>query len=140
MPRSWLRCAKGACPSTIPGWRSWAENAAGRLAFAGIWLRRCMERKRCSLPPAHRRAAATACPTSMPAAEQVARALTGYTVIVTKSTVPVGTSRRIAEFVRAVRSDLEFDVASNPEFRREGNRILITFAELHSFQPLSELR
>jgi UDPglucose 6-dehydrogenase len=57
------------------------------------------------------------------AAEQVARALTGYTVIVTKSTVPVGTSRRIAEIVRAVRSDLEFDVASNPEFLREGNAI-----------------
>ena len=35
------------------------------------------------------------------AAEQVARALTGYTVIVTKSTVPVGTGRRIAEIVRA---------------------------------------
>jgi UDPglucose 6-dehydrogenase len=57
------------------------------------------------------------------AAEQVARALTDYTVIVTKSTVPVGTSRRIAEIVRAVRSDLEFDVASNPEFLREGNAI-----------------
>ncbi len=57
------------------------------------------------------------------AAEQVAHALTGYTVIVTKSTVPVGTSRRIAEIVRAVRSDLEFDVASNPEFLREGNAI-----------------
>ena len=57
------------------------------------------------------------------AAEQVARALTGYTVIVTKSTVPVGTSRRIAEIVRAVRPDLEFDVASNPEFLREGNAI-----------------
>lgn len=57
------------------------------------------------------------------AAEQVARALTGYTVIVTKSTVPVGTSRRIAEIVRAIRTDLEFDVASNPEFLREGNAI-----------------
>src|SRR5271154_6996935 len=57
------------------------------------------------------------------AAEQVARALTGYTVIVTKSTVPVGTGRRIAEIVRAVRPDLEFDVASNPEFLREGSAI-----------------
>ena len=57
------------------------------------------------------------------AAEQVARALTGYTVIVTKSTVPVGTGRRIAEIVRAARPDLEFDVASNPEFLREGNAI-----------------
>jgi UDPglucose 6-dehydrogenase len=57
------------------------------------------------------------------AAEQVARALTGYTVIITKSTVPVGTGRRIAEIVRSVRPDLEFDVASNPEFLREGSAI-----------------
>ena len=57
------------------------------------------------------------------AAEQVARALSGYAVIVTKSTVPVGTSRAIAEIVRSVRPDLEFDVASNPEFLREGNAI-----------------
>jgi UDPglucose 6-dehydrogenase len=57
------------------------------------------------------------------AAEQVARALTGYTVIVTKSTVPVGTSRAIADIVRTVRPDLDFDVASNPEFLREGNAI-----------------
>ena len=57
------------------------------------------------------------------AAEQVAKALTGYAVIVTKSTVPVGTGRRIAEIVRAARPDLDFDVASNPEFLREGNAI-----------------
>ncbi len=57
------------------------------------------------------------------AAEQVARAVTGYTVIVTKSTVPVGTGRRIEEIVRTARPDLEFDVASNPEFLREGNAI-----------------
>lgn len=57
------------------------------------------------------------------AAEQVARALRGYAVIVTKSTVPVGTGRRIAEIVRHTRPDLDFDVASNPEFLREGNAI-----------------
>ncbi len=57
------------------------------------------------------------------AAEQVAKSLTDYTVIVTKSTVPVGTGRRIAEIMRAVRPDLEFDVASNPEFLREGSAI-----------------
>jgi UDPglucose 6-dehydrogenase len=57
------------------------------------------------------------------AAEQVARSLKRYAVIVTKSTVPVGTGRAIAEIVRHVRSDLEFDVASNPEFLREGNAI-----------------
>jgi len=57
------------------------------------------------------------------AVEQVARAVRGYTVFVTKSTVPVGTGRRVAEIVRATRPDLEFDVASNPEFLREGNAI-----------------
>ncbi|MBV9247722.1 MAG: UDP-glucose/GDP-mannose dehydrogenase family protein [Acetobacteraceae bacterium] len=57
------------------------------------------------------------------AAQQIAQAMTGYAVIVTKSTVPVGTGRRIAEIVRSVRPDLDFDVASNPEFLREGNAI-----------------
>jgi UDPglucose 6-dehydrogenase len=57
------------------------------------------------------------------AVEQVARALTGYAVIVTKSTVPVGTGRRVAEIVRSIRPELEFDVASNPEFLREGSAI-----------------
>ena len=57
------------------------------------------------------------------AAEQVARALTAPAVIVTKSTVPVGTGRRIAEIVKATRPTLQFDVASNPEFLREGNAI-----------------
>ena len=57
------------------------------------------------------------------AAEQVARKLTGYTVIVTKSTVPVGTGRKVAEIMRAARPELEFDVASNPEFLREGSAI-----------------
>jgi UDPglucose 6-dehydrogenase len=57
------------------------------------------------------------------AAQQVAQALTGYTVIVTKSTVPVGTGKRITEIVQAARPELEFDVASNPEFLREGAAI-----------------
>ena len=57
------------------------------------------------------------------AAEQVAKALTGYAVIVTKSTVPVGTGRKLRQIIRTARPDLEFDVASNPEFLREGNAI-----------------
>ncbi len=57
------------------------------------------------------------------AVEQVARHLTDYTVIVTKSTVPVGTGRRIHEIMRQARPELEFDVASNPEFLREGSAI-----------------
>ena len=57
------------------------------------------------------------------AAEPVARALTNYAVIITKSTVPVGTGRQIRQIVSTARPDLEFDVASNPEFLREGNAI-----------------
>lgn len=57
------------------------------------------------------------------AAEDVARALTGYSVIVTKSTVPVGTNRRVEKAVRAANPEAKFDVASNPEFLREGAAI-----------------
>jgi UDPglucose 6-dehydrogenase len=57
------------------------------------------------------------------AVEQVARVLTGYAVIVTKSTVPVGTGHRIRDILKEVRPDLEVDVASNPEFLREGSAI-----------------
>jgi UDPglucose 6-dehydrogenase len=57
------------------------------------------------------------------AAEEIARAITGYTVVVTKSTVPVGTGRHVAEIIRAIRPDAEFDVVSNPEFLREGSAI-----------------
>jgi len=57
------------------------------------------------------------------AAEEIARALDGYTVIITKSTVPVGTSRQVEDIVRKTRPDAEFDMASNPEFLREGAAI-----------------
>ena len=57
------------------------------------------------------------------ASEEIARALTGYAVIVTKSTVPVGTSRKVEELIRKARPDAEFDMASNPEFLREGAAI-----------------
>ena len=57
------------------------------------------------------------------AVEQVARAATGYVVIATKSTVPVGTGRRVAQIARDANPGLDFDVASNPEFLREGSAI-----------------
>ena len=59
----------------------------------------------------------------MAAAEDVARALTSYAVVVTKSTVPVGTNRKVADVIRHARPEAEFDVASNPEFLREGAAI-----------------
>ena len=57
------------------------------------------------------------------AAEEIAGALSGYTVIVTKSTVPVGTGRKVQAIIAKARPDAEFDVASNPEFLREGSAI-----------------
>ncbi|MDV7141375.1 UDP-glucose/GDP-mannose dehydrogenase family protein [Tropicimonas sp. TH_r6] len=57
------------------------------------------------------------------AAEEVAHCLKDYAVVVTKSTVPVGTNREVARIVSEARPDLEFDVASNPEFLREGAAI-----------------
>jgi UDPglucose 6-dehydrogenase len=59
----------------------------------------------------------------MAAAEEIGRALTGYTVVVTKSTVPVGTNRKVADAIRAANPKASFDVASNPEFLREGAAI-----------------
>ena len=57
------------------------------------------------------------------AAIEVAKSLQGYTVVVTKSTVPVGTGRRVAELIRGANPTAEFDVVSNPEFLREGSAI-----------------
>jgi UDPglucose 6-dehydrogenase len=57
------------------------------------------------------------------AAAEIAREIDTYTVIVTKSTVPVGTGREVARIVRETRPDADFDVASNPEFLREGSAI-----------------
>jgi len=57
------------------------------------------------------------------AARELAGHLTGYTVIVTKSTVPVGTGREVEAIIKATTPDADFDVASNPEFLREGAAI-----------------
>ena len=57
------------------------------------------------------------------AAGEIAAALDGYTVVVTKSTVPVGTGRKVEDIIRKARPDADFDVASNPEFLREGSAI-----------------
>ena len=59
----------------------------------------------------------------MAAAAEIGQALTGYAVVVTKSTVPVGTNRKVAEVIREANPKAAFDVASNPEFLREGAAI-----------------
>jgi UDPglucose 6-dehydrogenase len=57
------------------------------------------------------------------AAEEIAGAISGYTVIVTKSTVPVGTGDEVERIVRETNPDADFAVVSNPEFLREGAAI-----------------
>ena len=57
------------------------------------------------------------------AAAEIAKAIAHYTVVVTKSTVPVGTGREVARIIREAQPAAEFDVASNPEFLREGAAI-----------------
>jgi UDPglucose 6-dehydrogenase len=59
----------------------------------------------------------------MAAAQEIAQALTGYAVVVTKSTVPVGTNRQVEQAILKANPAAEFDVASNPEFLREGAAI-----------------
>jgi UDPglucose 6-dehydrogenase len=57
------------------------------------------------------------------AAEEIARGLGEASVVVTKSTVPVGTGRKLQALFARVRPDLDIEVASNPEFLREGSAI-----------------
>ncbi|MBF0588466.1 MAG: UDP-glucose/GDP-mannose dehydrogenase family protein [Magnetococcales bacterium] len=57
------------------------------------------------------------------AADEIAEAMRGYTVVVTKSTVPVGTGEQVRKRILAKNPDAEFDMASNPEFLREGSAI-----------------
>ena len=57
------------------------------------------------------------------AAIQIAAHLDGYTIIVDKSTVPVGTAREVKRVIREANPTADFDVASNPEFLREGSAI-----------------
>ncbi|MAC88811.1 UDP-glucose/GDP-mannose dehydrogenase family protein [Maricaulis sp.] len=57
------------------------------------------------------------------AAKEIAGVLDGYTVVVTKSTVPVGTGDEVERIIRETRADADFSVVSNPEFLREGAAI-----------------
>ena len=57
------------------------------------------------------------------AAKEIAPAISGYTVIATKSTVPVGTGRAVAKIIKETAPEADFDIASVPEFLREGSAI-----------------
>ncbi|MDA9171083.1 UDP-glucose/GDP-mannose dehydrogenase family protein [Alphaproteobacteria bacterium] len=57
------------------------------------------------------------------AAEQIAKNINNYTVIVTKSTVPIGTGDTVKKLIKKINPSVDFDMVSNPEFLREGNAI-----------------
>ena len=57
------------------------------------------------------------------AAEEIAHNLKNYSVIVNKSTVPIGTGKKVFDIVKKINPNIKFDVASNPEFLREGSAI-----------------
>jgi UDPglucose 6-dehydrogenase len=82
------------------------------------------------------------------AAREIAQALEGYTVIVTKSTVPVGTGDEVERIIRETRPDADFALASNPEFLREGaaisdfkrpDRIVIGTEDARAREVMTEL-
>ena len=82
------------------------------------------------------------------AAEEIARLIDGFTVVVTKSTVPVGTGDEIERIIRTTRPDADFAVVSNPEFLREGaaindfkrpNRVVVGSEDDRASQVMREL-
>jgi UDPglucose 6-dehydrogenase len=82
------------------------------------------------------------------AAREIARALDGFTVVITKSTVPVGTGDEVERIIRETRPDADYAVVSNPEFLREGaairdfklpDRIVIGTADTRARELMSEL-
>ncbi|PIW29456.1 MAG: UDP-glucose 6-dehydrogenase [Rhodobacterales bacterium CG15_BIG_FIL_POST_REV_8_21_14_020_59_13] len=82
------------------------------------------------------------------AAKEIASVMEGYTVIVTKSTVPVGTGDEVEKIIRKARPDGEFAVVSNPEFLREGaaiddfkrpDRVVVGTDDARAREVMSEL-
>jgi UDPglucose 6-dehydrogenase len=82
------------------------------------------------------------------AAREIARALDGFTVVITKSTVPVGTGDEVERIIRETRPDADCSVVSNPEFLREGaairdfkhpDRIVIGTVDARARERMSEL-
>src|SRR3954466_6677402 len=82
------------------------------------------------------------------ATKEIAAAVTGPTVVVTKSTVPVGTGDRVEEILREERPDIDIAVVSNPEFLREGaaigdfkrpDRIIIGSDDPHAREVMREV-
>ncbi len=123
------RLEKGEIPIYEPGLEAMVEKnmSAGRLIFTTDFSPGIPEAQVVFIAvgtPASRRGDGYADLTYVyDAVRQAATYLNGYTVIVNKSTVPVGTARQVARLIREANPDADFDVASNPEFLREGAAI-----------------
>ena len=118
----------GAIPIFEPGLDEVvaANMKAGRLSFATDLSRAVSEAEAVFIAvgtPSRRGDGHADLTYVFAAAEELAAHLQGYTVVVTKSTVPVGTSRKVRDIIARVRPEADFDVASNPEFLREGSAI-----------------
>ncbi len=144
---------QGVMPIYEPGLEDLVKKnvAAGRLAFATD----CVEAVRRSEvvmiavgTPSRRGDGHADLSYVFEAARTIARSLDRYTVVVTKSTVPVGTGRQVEAVLREARPGADFDVASNPEFLREGaaindfmrpDRVVVGIESERARRVLSEL-
>jgi UDPglucose 6-dehydrogenase len=122
------RLLAGEIPIYEPGLdRLVAENtAAGRLSFPANLADAIADAEAIFIAvgtPARRGDGHADLTYVFAAVEQVVRALDHPAIIVTKSTVPVGTGRKIAALAQSLRPDLAIEVAANPEFLREGSAI-----------------
>ena len=119
---------KGVMPIYEPGLDDLVENNinAGRLGFTTDLVSAVKDAKAVFIAvgtPTRRGGGHADLSYVYAAAEEIADAMDGYTVVVTKSTVPVGTGDEVERIIRARRPDADFDVVSNPEFLREGSAI-----------------
>ena len=132
---------RAGCRSTSRAWTSWWPRTSPPAGWRSpaTWPRRCMGAEAVFIAvgtPTRRGDGHADLTYVYAAAEQVARALTGYAVIVTKSTVPVGTGRRIAEIVRASAPGPRVRRRLQPRIPARGQR----HRRLHAPRPRGDRR
>jgi UDPglucose 6-dehydrogenase len=126
-PRKLATLQRGEIPFYEPGLRELVEmnKSRGRLTFAGTVAEAVPQSQvvfiAVGTPPDEQGHADLRYVRQV--AEEIAAAMRGYTVVVTKSTVPTGTGKLVESIIRERRPDADFDVVSNPEFLREGSAI-----------------
>jgi UDPglucose 6-dehydrogenase len=122
------RLLAGEMPIYEPGLEALvaSNRAAGRLAFTGALPEAIAQAEAIFIAvgtPSRRGGGHADLTYVFAAAEQIIMALDHPAVLVTKSTVPVGTGRKLADLAAQLRPDLAIEIASNPEFLREGSAI-----------------